>query len=851
MSNETSSAGMVRAKVTRAADHVVPTWPIASFIAVNPMRSMEKGQFGEDRHATAPSAGIAYTRNRTAYQRDFASGRITSDDLRAAISERVPELRSHYRDTPFDEAFYLDLLVADVLESNDARPVARPRDTADLDLVNTITSGWLAAFLTTDETVWQMPHRELGFYGSWRTLARHDPRIPRRARRRSTDLPSTCEMAVQVALQRLAIGRADTEAVLREEIDALPGWASHVKWRSENTGDIDLAQYLAVRLSLRVLLLENGNSPHPDHRLEKPQRTAPAGSRDSRDRARRALQRIGETDEHLVIAARVLESHPVTDHSVTWQVAYERHYRMNVLASLDRIRTDSAIQTASDRTDRVDVHVVTCIDPRSEGLRRHLEDFASAPSGLGRVETFGFAGFFAVPMRFTALDARGSVDSLPALLRARHSTTEIAVSNDEAVRRRRGLLTLEALDHSAHAGKTFGVSPFALAEATGLFFGVASFLRTVAPSTFERMRGWIGALIAPPTAADVTVQLAYSLPERILIAEASLRMMGMAITAPLVVLTGHGSRTMNNLYQSALDCGACGGHSGAPNARAAAAIFNDPLVRQSLSTRGLVVSSDTVFVAAEHNTVTDELLLLDEHLLPATHRGMWDRFARAASGASDRLVRERAVELPGASSRHRPSRVRRRSRDWAEVYPELGLAGNAALIIGPRSLTRGVDLSRRAFLHSYESALDPDGSALETILTAPLVVAQWINHQYYFSALNPETLGAGTKTIHNAVGTLGVFSGYGGDLRRGLPWQSVGFGRELLHEPMRLAVIAQAPLELLGAIISRNEVLRNLFDNEWMTLTARDDAMGAWQRYTRYGWQDFSRDIHPDQPKGH
>ena len=67
------------------------------------------------------------------------------------------------------------------------------------------------------------------------------------------------------------------------------------------------------------------------------------------------------------------------------------------------------------------------------------------------------------------------------------------------------------------------------------------------------------------------------------------------------------------------------------------------------------------------------------------------------------------------------------------------------LLIGPRTLTRGIDLGRRVFLHSYDTSLDPDGTALETIITAPLVVAQWINHQYYFSALNPDILGAGSK----------------------------------------------------------------------------------------------------------
>jgi uncharacterized protein YbcC (UPF0753/DUF2309 family) len=160
-------------------------------------------------------------------------------------------------------------------------------------------------------------------------------------------------------------------------------------------------------------------------------------------------------------------------------------------------------------------------------------------------------------------------------------------------------------------------------------------------------------------------------------------------------------------------------------------------------------------------------------------------------------------------------------------------------------MTRGVDLERRAFLHSYSAEADPDGSGLESILTAPMVVAQWINHQYYFSSIDPERWGAGTKTIHNAIGSLGVLAGASGDLQQGLPWQSVGWGRDLLHEPMRLLVVVQAPLERIGAIVSRNQVLRNLFDNEWIFLTAREDAGAAWHHYTPTGWR---RALAPNTP---
>ena len=51
--------------------------------------------------------------------------------------------------------------------------------------------------------------------------------------------------------------------------------------------------------------------------------------------------------------------------------------------------------------------------------------------------------------------------------------------------------------------------------------------------------------------------------------------------------------------------------------------------------------------------------------------------------------------------------VHHRSADWAELQPEWGLARNASFIVGPRTMTAGVDLRRRSFLHSYDAGGRP------------------------------------------------------------------------------------------------------------------------------------------------
>ncbi len=812
---------LLRAQVATAAHDVVPAWPLDSFIAVNPLAGAESRPFGS-------SAGVSHTRPTADYLADLKRGRITLDDLTTALERRVPALARSLtidgRPTAASHIAALDL----TMRADAAAPAPRPAhelapDPA-ADPLDDYLSAWLSAYLSPDP-LWEMPHRDRGFYGAWRALAPGDRSLPRRVRRRIRELPAEPDLALADALAALGVSGSSSTEVLRTHLRSLPGWVGHIKWRAEKVGDVDLTSYLAVRLTL-IAELGRGTSP------SEATRPKPSALEETLARAKRVAREIvGGDPRHEVVAliARVLAEHPPAEHPLTWQLAYEEAYRRPLLAGL---RPSDAPE------DRPRVQLVMCIDPRSEGMRRQLERDDD-------VETFGFAGFFGVPIRFSRYAARGAVDALPALLAPRHHVSERPVDEARADRSVSAGRRWDALASATRVADEATATPFALAETAGWFYGARSALRTLAPG----LDGRLARLLSPgrhAPATEVTVADSFTPEERVSLAETAVRMMGLDRFAPLIVLAGHGSLSTNNLYESALDCGACGGNPGAANARAAASIFNDPLVRSSLRERGIDIPDDTHFVAAEHNTVTDELRMLDPHLISATHAARVQEFLSQQWDAGDRLTVERASLLPGFHSRTTPAQVRRRAHDWAEVYPELGLLGNAAMIIGPREISRGCDLERRVFLHSYRADMDPDGTALETIMTAPLIVAQWINHQYYFSALNPATLGAGTKTVHNAIGTIGVLSGHGGDLRRGLPWQSVGLGSDLLHEPLRLSVVVQAPIDRIGRIISGNQVLRNLLDNEWISLTARSTSDSPWLRYTAYGWDSLDHTPHTE-----
>jgi uncharacterized protein YbcC (UPF0753/DUF2309 family) len=832
----------LRADVNLAA-RVVPThYPLETFIAVNPLAGLEGMPFEQAIRRAGDLYGMPGTLDEQVFRQFHQEGRITDADLDRVLTLRYPNVSGEPSVRIRGQLLSpLELLRADMLYGLGG-PQAKRRFTtrsedqapAVAETIDAQTAKWCAAFF--GGAAWPMPGRENGFYSAWRALAPGDRTLARAARNGLRRIADRADDAVLQALSRIGVSDDDRIVYLQAHLTRMPGWAAHVQWCAGRNVGIDVLEYLAMRLSYEAVLLGSARTKIGRVSGEERRGVPSARARAAHLLGVLGMESVGEAE--LSGAARALALLPVASREVLWQNAFESHYRDGLLAEL---------VAPAPVADSMHTQLVSCIDTRSEGLRRHLES-------LGGYETLGFAGFFAVAIRYTDILGGTPSDLCPVLISPNHDIAETPApdADDAVARRAAGMAGLAGAESAFHAAKESFAAPFALAEAAGWAAAPLSAAKTLVPAVSAEVRRRLRDAVAPnaPTVIDLD-----GMPqnEQVLFAQVALTTMGLTRSfGRLVVLCSHGSTTENNPYQASLDCGACGGQAGAPNARTAVAILNRPEVRAGLCSLGIAIPDETLFLAAQHDTALDRVTLLDRHLIPADYRADADRLEQDLKRAGAALAAERCALLPGAGRELAPGRAARhvatRSSDWAQVYPEWGLAGNAAFIVAPRALTRGVDLQRRTFLHSYEADVDPDGSALETILTAPLVVAQWINCQYYFSTVAPQVFGAGTKTIHNVVGTVGVIAGHTGDLQLGLPWQSVCDGERLLHEPLRLLAVVQAPLERIDMIVNRNPVLQQLFGNDWVAVAAREHPDEPWQRWTRAGWRpwiDSTENTHP------
>ncbi|MFD1474579.1 YbcC family protein [Ancylobacter polymorphus] len=777
----------------RAVRAIPPLWPLASSVAVNPFL----GQTGEPLATAAARlrrvAGIALTMPRSWYAERLRSGEMTEDDLHAAFHS-APAARRPATFGAFKEA----------IQTERPAPVALPtvadlaRDAAAIDwpgVVGERISHWAAGHFDQGQALWASGRTD-GTYAAWRVVATRDltPEIAGLTgfARHVAEAPPKAEDAIIDCVAQLGLPRAALDSYFHRLLASLGGWsqlARHRLWQAELGGgsDASVTDLLAIRLIWEVALLRHfGAALAPQWQATRAAYAEP----------------VCACPEDIIDALL--------------QEAVERAAQRR----LDALLTRRAPLPATP--GRPTLQMAFCIDVRSEVFRRALESLDTG------IRTLGFAGFFGLGIghrRFASdiVEARLPVLLSPGVFTCAGEATPAVAKAELAAR-------ITARAHRAWGRfKLAAISSFAFVEATGPLY-VAKLLRDGLGLTRNS---------APEYLAPRPMQ-GLDLPTKMTMAMRVLKAMSLtAGFARLVLLAGHGASAVNNPHASALNCGACGGYSGEVNARLLASLLNDPEVRAGLVERGVIIPDDTLFLAALHDTTTDDVTIYaGDHPSP-THAEDIVRAERWLTSAGVLARGERALRLPRAQ---RARDILHRARNWAELRPEWALAGCQAFIAAPRSRTAGLDLAGRAFLHDYDWRRDEGFGVLELILTAPVVVASWISLQYYGSTVAPDVFGAGNKLLHNVTGGIGVVEGNGGPLRAGLPWQSVHDGERLTHEPLRLSVLIEAPREAAAGLLERHPEVRALFDNRWLhLLTLNEEGRVAWRYTGDLGWENSLR----------
>ena len=575
------------ADIERVCRRIPPLWDLNNYVAVNPFLGYSGSPIDEAAQEVGDGLAAKVLPDVQDYRARWAAGEFHLSDLaRAALEsdfsvEVLSEILDGRRQPPV----------------RPASPVLTFAERVDRDsgsqwedaLIRQITR-WCAVHMMKGGSYWTLSDGDRGLYASWREAASVDRTLEIFGltgwRRWAASLPSSADETIVQMMVRLNIEPEDRERYLYRLLKGVYGWASYLRregWSGLDDSAGSVTDLLAIRIGADAAVAEL--TPRTGRRAKTP------------------------------LACR----EEVEDESirVVFQNAWENGFVRRLLGGLRPPPPEIRPQ------ERPAVQAVFCIDVRSEPLRRHLEAQSEA------IETRGFAGFFGVAIDWQSADGVGSA-RCPVLLKPTVSLRDSSPYSPGVLASASGRVS------SAPAGA------FNFVELLGLAYGLGLAADAMSLGKLERSKEHIAPLPWNPVENHGAIE-----PEtRHALALGILKNMGLRHTfARLVLLTGHESHSANNPHAAGLDCGACGGHGGALNARVASAILNDPAVRQGLRPLGWDLPADTVFVAGVHDTSTDSVTLLDTDRIPDSHRADLDRLRVWLDRAGSQVRAERAPAL--------------------------------------------------------------------------------------------------------------------------------------------------------------------------------------------------------------
>lgn len=810
-SNIKWSAQVVFKAFNEAKRKLVPAWDVQDYVAVNPFFGMKDTPFMNAIKYMQASTGASLLPKPSFYRAHYENGDIQNKDISFAIQQlqlrqptETPLQIDHEQALKalYEEDIEISLkikCISDIYDQQNSSNVTN--------LITREVSKWLAAYFDEGQAVWSMPNKHMRLFYAWQKVAQYDSSF-KKYNLNIKDIIARLPVDPEDAIEELS-KKIQNELQLDSEqwtnylfrlLCSVNGWASYVQRfefeaeRDNNKSKIKkfggLIDLIAIRMSYDYFLLEKvSHKSNISDALKTP------------------LDYVQEVDLNYL-----------------WLLAYERAYRKKLL---DQIKP-SALKKNHNRPT---AQLAFCIDVRSEVIRRHIEQNTKG------VETIGFAGFFGVPIAMKGLAHQHAEQQCPILLEPQIEVSEIAGSAVNLDDKKKKAASNYKMHKKVQAS---GNSCFSFVETMWWSYMYKMLMCCAGKLTPDLLTNSLG--LSKKDKTQVIPDLAkIPLDKKVSLGVGALTNMGLIKDfASFVVFFGHEAESANNPQSGALDCGACAGHSGLSNAKVLAGILNDPEVRAKLTLdHAIAIPDDTLFLAGVHNTTIDSLTIEDCSLLNDKQTIELANLKKDLNTSATLTQKERAQKLSFYSEKSKSNiadELHRKANDWSEVRPEWGLAGNASFIVARRERTEGVNLWGRSFLHNYNHEQDQDLSILELIMTAPMVVTNWINMQYYASTIDPKLFGCGNKVLHNVVGTLGVLEGNEGDLRVGLSEQSVRYNGQYVHEPIRLQVVIETTPEKVQKVIDKHKVVSDLVRNQWVNLITIDPETDQMSLFESDGW---------------
>lgn len=765
--------------------HYLPAQaPLKDFVHHNTLHGFQHLPFFDAIRSASAIFGYKSSLSVDEYRQLYSEKKISEKVLDSVLKKQKGNAASEWKNKLLNEPFDSSILP----RIGSLRSYWKKLYRTDMDsLVQPLLFRVVCSFLDQGISIWAFPIKDKQFITSLRELEKNgNASFFKSKRARKLFLETKCEIS---SLLTILVGdEALYEQYLFDQQFSHQGWSGMVAVVEDqpqallDTKKITLSELITFELLLEIDALDTHF-----HKAWEPLSAV-----------------VKEEIPPLFAEVKTTEQDEVLR---LWQEAFEWEYYDQVVKGL---QSNPLSEEEQPKQTKVSFQGLFCIDDRECSYRRYLEHYDPD------CQTFGTPGFYGIDTFYKPHGGQFVTKVCPAPVTPKHVIKEIGTTEKSLDRD----VHFSKHSHSFHSG-------WLISQTLGFWSAMKLFVNIFRPSispataySFKHMDKVSDLTIEHKHEHEDGLQVGYTLDEMTDRVERVLKSIGLVEQfAPIVYIVGHGASSVNNPHYAAYDCGACSGRAGSVNARAFSYMANHPKVRANLVERGLVIPATTQFVGALRDTTRDEIMFYDEDKLSAENAKQHAKNLVIFNMASDHNAKERSRRFMSIDTHQEASKIHqailRRSVSLFEPRPELNHATNTLCIVGRRELTKHLFLDRRSFLNSYDYRIDPTGEYLLGILNAAAPVCGGINLEYYFSRVDNQKLGAGTKLPHNVMGLFGVANGIDGDLRPGLPSQMIE-----VHDPLRLLMVVEHFPDVVLKTIQENKATYEWFGNEWVNLVA-------------------------------